>query len=1008
MKFHGYRISFRINLLHSVTFSEQAQEPHPHTLELSLYINKDETAFISFEDIEKIVENYLTQFEGVYLNDTESFANINPTIENIAAVFNQEFSRILSEHEFYLTKLEISEAPSRLYIIDNHLDNPKVKQTAREQKLLIVIEQMKQHLATKPPRGFAATSHLQKNKAITSTKIEDSVATISKPIRQEEADLIPPIKMFPLKLTVTILFLLTCSIGLMWYVKESGHFPLGTDIYGHLYKSDFLYSSIQNGDFYPLYSAEWYNGLQPFRYWAPIPYYIMAFLQWIAGGDVINGFILYIGFSFLVGALGWILWGIKERRILLCTFFSFLWFFFPDNLRVFFSEGNLPRMTVTIMLPYIFYFIWNFVIRKEKGKLVPIILLMTLITLTHAMIAAMVGVGTFIFLLIYAIINKKIKYPIYCLCGMLSGIFISGIWLIPGLVGGIMSTDSGSITSMLFTDISTSLNPILRFDSIGEFYYGLAVILISILGIIAASKKSVPGFINAIIIFLGTTTLLAPLVTLLPLSDLLWFRRFTPIAYALFIASMIAWKKCRKPVMVLLCCLLVADSIPSFQLKAFHESMPASVGYETQEEVASEYLFDQAKELTNQRISLMDLSSFGPFPSYYIPTPEPKIDYTFGWAWQGATTGPNIVKLNTALEESQFLYLFDRNLELGNDTVIVAKAFVKNGSEGLTKLKYSAKAIGYQVIDETDTTILFHMETPECFGLITHYSALAIGNSAKEISMQFPAFEEGRSNNLEDYTLEELTTYEKLYLSDFTYTNKANAEELLKAVSHSGTKVYIDMNRIPINPTTRRTEFLGVNAQPISFEGDFPEIYYKNQLIEGGDFPSEYNPWNTVYLDNLDSSSAFSWFADQQLSVIGTKHNDNLVFLGYNLFYYATETRDENISKLIKEIMNISESSLPKREIVPIQIDITKNRITIQSDFDNVNTTLASLDSFQSLQTTKTANNLLYVNQGETIITFSYPYFKHGLIVSILGLLSSIFIILFLFHKSKIHRLNNI
>ena len=126
------------------------------------------------------------------------------------------------------------------------------------------------------------------------------------------------------------------AVILVNYIQEQGIYPTGFDVFGHLFKSNLLYENIKEGNLYPLYTNLWYNGLQPFRYWAPLPYYLLALLQFIADGDVINSYLLFVGVSYTVGALGWIKFGIKHKRMLLATVIGCLWFFLPDNGRVFF------------------------------------------------------------------------------------------------------------------------------------------------------------------------------------------------------------------------------------------------------------------------------------------------------------------------------------------------------------------------------------------------------------------------------------------------------------------------------------------------------------------------------------------------------------------------------------------------------------------------------------------------------------------------------------------------
>ena len=80
-------------------------------------------------------------------------------------------------------------------------------------------------------------------------------------------------------------------------------------------------------------------------------------------------------------------------------------------------------------------------------------------------------------------------------------------------------------------------------------------------------------------------------------------------------------------------------------------------------ELGKDYFLKAGKEVTTQRLANYDISKFGSFPSYYLTTGDEKIQYSYGWAWQGAATSSNIVLQNTALERGYFNFLFDRSLK---------------------------------------------------------------------------------------------------------------------------------------------------------------------------------------------------------------------------------------------------------------------------------------------------------------------------------------------------------
>lgn len=98
-------------------------ERHPHTWQISLYIVNPKDTFMIFNEVEKIIEDYLGQYQGKYINDLPPFVTMNPTLENIAHCFMEELQKKLNSHNWVIITMEISETPSRSYIISNVENN---------------------------------------------------------------------------------------------------------------------------------------------------------------------------------------------------------------------------------------------------------------------------------------------------------------------------------------------------------------------------------------------------------------------------------------------------------------------------------------------------------------------------------------------------------------------------------------------------------------------------------------------------------------------------------------------------------------------------------------------------------------------------------------------------------------------------------------------------------------------------------------------------------------------
>jgi len=1010
--------------------------------------------FMPFDEIEAVVAGILEPYSGKYLTKTTPFDVIEPTLKNLGDIFYHLLKNALSKHDLALKMLEISENPIHTYIVnkegsDGHIlvGGKKIKIsdivmeniTARTTSILLREHEKEENrpesLVQAPAAGETRVKTVGETATATigeKTKGETAVGTVGetsaesrdKPTAGNEAEnaseteayekmlsstaekaekrdtrrALPPQKAPAYRFLPAFLFLAAGGALLVYYLKSTGTYPTGSDVYGHLFKADLLYNSIRSGDFYPLYTELWYNGMQPFRYWAPLPYYFLALLQFFASGDVFSAYLLFVFCSFVIGGCGWLLWGQTYNRMALSAFFGAMWFFLPDNIRVFFSEGNVPRMFIAIFLPYLFYFLWRFVEHEKKWSVIPVILIMCCITLSHAMIAAMTGIASFLFLLIYCIIHRHWKRPAMVIMAMLMSFALCGVWLYPALKGGLVAMNaeaSGEIIKALSTPVSISLNPFARNHGFIEYYYfGLSVMAICILGIAAAGKKSLPGFITPVAIFLGTTTVAVPVLEKLPFSQLFWMMRFTPIVYAMFVVSVYEWRNCRRYVLVLLSMFLVLDSMPSARFEKYFSQVPVKL-HDT---------LNTARELANQRLSMIDLSTFGSYPSFDLSGRKPETRYTFGWAWQGATTASNIVMLNTAAEKGFYHYLFDRSVELGDDTVIFKKDLLKNAKKTTAQLVKAALASDYRLYRETNDAYIFHRETPGRFGVVTEYDGLTIGESARAITLMYPSFEEGKSDNISDYSIEELCRYHVIYLSGFTYIDKKAAEELLSLAADKGVKIIVDMSRIPVDPVTSRMSFFGVTAQAITFINRYPELMYRDRIYEALPFKEKYSTWNTVYLDNVGTVSGYSWFNGRELPFLGTAESPNILFMGYNLLFHAMETGDEAITELIDDFLEVEPDRLPRREIVPISVEVGRDRLVIDTLGGEINTTIAFQDNFRSNRRILNRNNLLAVVEPHTVIEITYPYLIPGLVLTGAGLLGEC-ILLYLLNREKRYRL---
>ncbi len=800
------------------------------------------------------------------------------------------------------------------------------------------------------------------------------------------------------KITKMLFFMLASlvfALAFSAYLYFNSIYPdsVDTDTFGHLFKSNYLYKSLKEGVFYPIYTEYWYNGMELFRYWPPLAYYALSFMQFFTNGDVLNAFYLFAAAVYLLNMSGWLLLGKSEGRLGMAFLAGNLYFFCPDNIRIFMAEGNAPRIFITSLLPFAFYCVWECLHYKNWKKLIGLAIVIWLITTSHYMIAAMTGISIFIFCGIYCMMNREWKGVVYITLDLGLAYLASGIFLLPGLTGGGLTSQNSEASVATINqwaqEAIKSLNPFFRSGEgyVRSFYFGVVIFVIVLLGVIAANKKTGAGFITTLFIFVCTTTSASAVVRLLPMSQVFWMQRFVPMAMCIFFFTLIMWKELKRSVIILFTIAMLADGIMTFSLLSEIREEPVA---KLVEQDMSQYLLSEAMELTENRLGILDNSTWGAVPSWYFSQgmDENSVQYSFGWAYQGAETLNNIVSINEAAQGSFFEYVFDRLLELGDDTILVDKRMI--AEVDIPEMKQAAEKVGYKLCNENNRVWLYHLEEAQgTFGIKKQYRNIAIGQHAQAICYIYPEFAYGESNELDDYSLEELLQYEKIYLSGFTYQDKEAVEKLLTEVANQGVKIYIDMQHIPENKLTGKPDFMGVYAQYVAFTEKFPVLSTDNGSQFKLDFKTAgYDIWNTVYVSGASESIKEAYYDDvTSLTYLAKDGNPNITFLGFNVVYYYLENRLSELLTFLNETFDEEPGLISETVLVPIEVIYEGDKVTVTSQADDVNTGIAALDCFVAAGENQkvTQSNLLVVDSGTTVFDVEYTDFKLGMVVSIMG-----------------------
>lgn len=789
---------------------------------------------------------------------------------------------------------------------------------------------------------------------------------------------------------IMLIFYVLLSFVTAKLVQNSGLYPSGVDTLAHLYRGDYLYQSIRNGNFWPFYDALWYNGMEALRFQAPMTSYVLALCQFAGGGNAMNGYLVFVAVVLVAGAASWLYVGFRVKRPFLGAFLGTLWFFMPNNLYTLFYEGNLPRSLCIVTLPLLMYWAYDFFKERRWQTIPKLSVCFAFAVLCQPGYAGLIFLAFILYFAAEAIISREWAAGLRTAAALVLGVMLAGVWFVPSLARDGVSAADFEVLADFFQDIFLTVNPAARFQNgCVDFYFGLAALLLALFGALLSKKKSLPGFWAGMVILACTSDLSYHLLSHLPGGQALRMLRFISIALCMVLFSFLIWDTLKKGWVVLFAALLVLDALPS---------LPSVWGYQSGEEpqkILADYadwtLVDQAKEITEQRLAMADESALNAMGAYLATGRGEPTAISYGAAGTPCATASNFTQIERALEEGEYLYVFDRCLELGNDTVILRMDIVGSLIDHPVKeMDRAASAVGYRLVNSNDNYRLYKYDAAGSWGTITKYPAAGIGSGTAQLSRQFPAVQELESANLNDYSFEDLCGYELIYLNGFTYDDRPSAEALVTKLSEAGVRIVIAADGIPDDRGSQNQSFLGVVCNSVVFSQGYPDLDTIDGVLETDLFPDGYREWDTVYVDGLHEIWGNVDNVDWQLPFYGTVKNDNIIVIGLNLTYYYGLTEDEGVGRLLSHALDISSEDLPKREVVPYQIEYAEDRMIVNAEKAGVNTGLGYYDSFEASQEIYSQNHLLHVGPGATVIFYSYPYLGWGILTSMAGVLLTV------------------
>lgn len=759
-----------------------------------------------------------------------------------------------------------------------------------------------------------------------------------------------------------ILFSAVLTAGVMYLSVSTRFYLNGNSINGQMYKLEVMREALKTGSWYPLFVERWYNGYEIFRCTSPVPYLFIALLSELAG-SVDMGITIFYGTLVVLVMTGFFRFGIRWKRMFAAGLIGAAFLFLPSIVYVALWNGSFDVLLGIALMPCLMCSALEFLEQKDRKALISFSILLALLIASHYLLAFTFGMTGLVYLVLRMVIRNEWQFEMALAANLVLLYVVMAYFLYPAITGGLFERD---------------------YSVIGQWNVktGVVLLIAAGIGLFLSERKRVAGFVTTILAVGISFDVFEPVLRLLPSEALQqphWYL-LTGTVFALM--TLLNWKRLRMVILAVLLGCVLSESLPLI----FAVEDGDKVLMEEQQQI-EDYLIDQAVSLTNNRIAVLDDGMLGDAPHYYIASHG--VNSMYGWDVENGLTTREQLNLIESFTDGFYEYMFGATLLYGNDVVVVIKELLTEEA-AYDELITAANGRGYEVVCENENAVVLKAgQVTSTYGVTAVYENLAIGEYANSIAYIYPSFGVGRSSCLEDYTVEELAGYKRLYLSGFSYREKAKAESLLREVAAKGVKIYIDMQHIPKNKLTGKDEFMEIYAQFIQFTEDFPVLATNN----GNQFKLSFQTttdttWNTVYVSGCtEVIKEATYEKKKHLAYVGRGRDENITFMGFNLAFYYLAIQNKDLKLFLDETFEIYEETLPELELVPIEVEYLPEQIRVVSPQDKVNCNIASVETLLPDRIITEQENMWVVNEQETLFAIKRPDSTEGMFIGALGLI---------------------
>ncbi len=977
---HYDKYSVKFNICYHK--DERSQEISYKTLEATLYLTYEKTDFYLDHTFQSI-DDYFNSFENSPMDERKELPqnllekqgeSRSFHLEALGDFFYLEMGKRLPKMGLRIFRLDLSESPVKTYIVTDYLLNGEQSETTsyREKKFLEYVSKYKEDyekafdpekikvlpksvLTTGTDEGYQQL--LEKKAGINLDQVQE-YETLEIPEDVDSRVTIKTRRDVVLSVAIATILAVVLSYSFRWIdsLTETG------EVYLFMGKASYLMQELKAGHLSPMYMTDWYDGYLLFMHSEPMPYYVLAACGWFFG-DITQGYSMALALCFFLSCYGCIRMGKYLNNTWVGLGMGIIWFFLPQMISVLAWEGDFQKLLAVSFLPLLTSFLLKYVTGNGRHVMVQIAVATLLIILSDLSVAIVSILGMLVLFAYRTLTRKKSIQLLFFFFSMLLGAVFSIAWLYGAYTNGSIPDFSGDPEGFQADLLLIGLFLVILILSYGNIrYYAFCGILASI---------------GAIYIY----------------SQMIY------LAYVAFALCLVEWKKVDKRLVVYGIIILMMSGLYSWDqyVGIDGESYVQRENYEMLEKIQE--ASKTAEELTQKRLLYLDVANESAYPAYYLTKHGKETVFSNESTTNYNMLASEIGQLKYALYTNRYTFVFDRCQEIGCDTILIMRNGLDLSSANEAELEGIAFKAGYKEIEKTNDYYLFSKKV-KGNAVVTDYHGLAIGRDASNIALMYPYFEVGASASIDDYSLEELKKYDKIYLSGINYQDRSQVEHKLKKAAKAGVEIFINMDNIPADALTNRQKLFGVTCQTISFNKQYPSLNYKGQEIEAEPFYKEYETWNTIYLEGLDWVSGKTELSGKSLAFLGTAVHKNLHFLGFNLVYHAIEVGDYEVNQMMDDLFGLEQGQCPDRKEVKVSSHYDGEVIVVESDYDQASVGISYQNVFQKTQGISAKNHILTVGKGKTVIHFDYRGFRLGITISILVSLCYV-LVLVLRHHSK-------